>query len=1142
MRLPLFLKFSVLVVPLLLRGLVVNAQLPATSSVLATGEWYKISTCSEGIYRLSYEQLKSMGIPEPYPSNTFRLFGNGGAMLPEANRLPRQDDLRENSVEVVDGGDGVIQAGDYILFYAEPVNPWKYDVFSGRYLHETNLYSDSSYYFITFGQLPGRRIADAPVPSQNPDAEIYSTLHMDFHELDSLNLLRSGKQWFGEDFGTLTTRYFCFYIPDIEDSLNIRLSFLGRSTLKSAVTLSACGKQVSDSIWPIDGNINSDYARFCELNLNVDPQQDTVVVGVTYYKPEPAATGWLNFIEVTGKRSLEFHEPYMPVISRAGGVGVSRFHIASAAPSLRVWDVTAPGDVLNCPGQIAGGVFSFKTATPSDKRFLAFDGSTFQVPGLCGQIPNQNLHGMGPAGLLIIYHPEFELQAAQLAEMHSLRDGMMVGMAGTEQIFNEFSSGKQDVAAIRDFIRMFYKRYANDSTNRLRYALLLGDGSYDYKNRIPDNTNFVPAYQTQNSMLPTSSFVTDDFYALLDSTEGESPYGKLDIGVGRFPVSDVEEAATMTRKVMIYSSFADLQPDDGYGKPVSNLAPWRNTVCFVADDEDINLHIKQAEKMAFMVDSSDRELNVRKIYFDAFKQYVTPYGTRYPGASKAIDGQVEKGALIINYTGHGGEVGWAEELCLTMGQVEQYQNRYNLPVFITATCEFSRYDNPALTSAGEKLLFNEHGGSIALFTTTRVAYAHSNEIINRNLLRRLFESGGRSGIRFGEAIQQAKNMCGPGVYMQNFTLLGDPALSLAIPKYRVITTFIGTDSALVSSDTLRNRDVVTVKGYIADNDSNIVSGFNGELFPLVLDRPVQYATLANDPPNSSVYPFSMDDKVLFSGRAIVNGGEFSFSFFVPLDLSYGNGYGTISYYARSAEADAGGVADSICFFNDGTDDDTDSTGPQIEIFVGNRTFADGGSTGTTPVIWAVLHDTSSINCFGLGFGHDITAVVDGDVSNPIILNDRFSFYPDSYTRGEAAWSAGVFSYGSHTIKVTGWDLLNNPGEKEVTFNVVSPGDLGLGKVYNYPDPVQDHTWFYIEHNMSTRPMSVLIQVYNIQGQLAVTLSSDIPAGAFFPLRVYWNGEGNGGQKLDKGFYTYKVSLTDDSGRVMERADKLIIIK
>ncbi len=1118
----------------------------ATSSVLADGIWYKIGTTADGVYKLTYQNLIDLGLPEPIKSSDLRLYGNGGAMLPEPNAGFRCDDLIENAVYISDNGDGYINPGDYILFYGQSTTLWAYDPASLTFIHTKNLYADTAYYFITLKPGIAKRVTSYLNITAAADTSVDFFNDYQCHEIDSLNLLMTGKRWLGEVFGQTTIHNFTCIFPNVDKTNPAQAGFMvwARCQQASAFQISLNSNSAADTLLPIDGNINADYANTGLISMNFVPNSDTFNIQITYNKPDDGAIAWLDYFDINVRRNLVYNGNQLLFRTLATiGLPVCQFNIQNSGNTFRVWLPGMNGDVSEMNLTSASGITSFKANTDSLIGFVAFDDNNILTPALIGSIANQNLHAISQADLIIVTHPAFISQANSIADFHRNNDNMQVVVVTTNQIYNEFSSGKQDVTAIRDFARMIYMRGANDSINRLKYLLLLGDGSYDMKNRISPNSNYIPTWQTENSVLPTSSYVSDDFYGMLDSIEGgDITSGKLDIGIGRLPVSSINDADAMVGKIIRYGTKKDFLENSYENNLISNYDSWRNQFCVIADDEDGNLHLNQAERLCSSLDSLTKSVNIHKIYLDAYQEIHTTTGDTYPDVNDAVNKEMSQGTLMINYIGHGGEYGLAAEGILTMGDIGKYNNYYNLPVFVTATCEFSRYDNPSLTSAGERILLKPNGGGIALFSTTRVAYASSNEIINKNLIRVSFAKNTNGIIRLGDIVKQSKNRCGSGVYMQNFTLLGDPALSMAFPEYKVVTEHLKIDTIKAATDTLNNENVVEVSGYISDKSGNKQTWFNGSIYPCVYDKPAKCNTLANDPGLSYATSFYQQQSVLYRGNISVVNGEFTFSFFVPKDISFSDGYGKILYYAKNSEFDAGGVTDSLLLKNNGISTNPDILGPDILLYMGDRTFVPNGKTGPNPLFLAYLHDTSGINSCGLSLGHEITAVLDHENNATYYFDDNYIQDPDTYTSGKTSYQFSGLATGEHKITLKAWDLLDNSAEKELGFIVLDTEEVNLGGIYNYPDPVTDYTWFYIDHNLSNEMMFIKIMVYDITGKAVAEIDNTISSGEDKPVKVYWNACNANGEPLSKGFYTYTVSLSDKDGRIRQRSEKFVIIK
>jgi hypothetical protein len=835
-------------------------QIRAANSVLSSGHWYKMRVYESGVYMIDHARFVAMGFPSSVISDQIRIYGNGGEALPESNATVRPDDLTENAILIDDGGDGLFDnASDRIIFYGEGTKVWKYNDVAGEYSFSAHPYDTLSAYFITVGPGQGLRISDSPAVSGPSEKDIFSYDYLCYHERNDVNLLHSGKEWLGEDFRLQPDRNFVFDVPGVIDSLPARINvgFVARSFQPSTLDIVSGANSLTLNIPKTDAGQNTDYAKEAIAAMDIYPESTPIALQLNYNISDPNALAWLNYIRITAGASLNFTAPVTIFRAAASyGTSVVTYHLGNVHPQIQIWDVTNPLLPQRVSANIIGNTAVFKSHGDLLRSFIAFDGSSWLTTIDDGVVQSQNLHGMPTPDYIIITHENFTQQAERLADFHRQHNDLETVVVSTEEVYNEFSSGKKDVAALRDFVRMFYER-ESDPDARPRYLLLFGDGSYDPLERLHPHSDFVPTYQTLNSYTPTASYVTDDFFALLDPGEGQNAAGLPDIGVGRLTIKSTAEADLVIDKIIRYSATDDLTDTlnriSGSLPVVSNLSGWRNNISFIADDEDGNLHMKQADGISAVVDSLGYGV-IEKLYFDAFKQYTTPQGPRYPDINHAIQERIRKGALIVNYTGHGGETGWASENVLGLQDIFTWNNYFNLPVFVTATCEFSRYDDPGEVSAGEHILLHEKGGGIALFSTTRVAYAHSNEIINRFLLKSLFTVTDGKYPAMGDAMRNAKVMCGTGVYMQNFTLLGDPALKLACPAYRVITDSINGKAAAGFSDTVSNGQTISVSGHIEDFGNIVQIEFNGFMDVEVYDKPSRVTTLANDF-NNTPYTF-----------------------------------------------------------------------------------------------------------------------------------------------------------------------------------------------------------------------------------------------------------------------------------------------
>ena len=662
------------------------------NSVLANGTWYKLQVNATGIYKLSYADLQNMGINTgSVDPRNIRIYGNGGGMLPEANAVPRIDDLQENAIFVSGEADGQFNDGDYLLFYGESPDSWSYQVKDGLFHHTKNVYSDYTYYFLTYDNGPGKRIGSQSSDPQSANEIIDRFNDYAFYEKDDINLIKSGREWYDKDiFDITTSRQYSFSFPNLDDSnpAILEADIAARSTTGStSFTLSQGSQQVMTiPVASTSSDWLSVYGKKATKSGSLNPSGNSIEVKMVFNKNGHEATGYLNYLELNVMRHLTMSGAQMAFrsIIATKKDKIYEYNLASNGQQLSIWDVTSPSDIKNVIPAQTGSDYIFRVASDTlIHEFIAFDGSSFYSVISTGRIENQDLHGAGNFDYVIITHPNFLVQAEKLAEFHRRHDQFGVLVTTPDVVYNEFSSGAQDISAIRDFMKMMYDKAGSAKTPK--YLLLFGDASYDYKDRVQNNTNFVPSYESPESMDPVDSYVTDDYFVLLDQAEGQAAEGELDMGVGRFVVQTVAEAEGAVAKIEHYCENSDTVKND-----------WRNIISFVAEDWDNNLHLDQTEELTDIIEQNYKDYNVDKIYLDAYQAVSTPGGLRNPDVNDAINKRIAKGALIMNYTGHGGELGWAHERVLEIPDIKSWTNFNNMPAFMTATCEFSRIDDPSL--------------------------------------------------------------------------------------------------------------------------------------------------------------------------------------------------------------------------------------------------------------------------------------------------------------------------------------------------------------------------------------------------------------------------------------------------------------
>jgi hypothetical protein len=1099
----------------------------AENSVLASGEWYKMAVNSTGVHKLTYQNLLDLGIPvSSINPKHIRIYGNGGGMLPENSNHFRYDDLQENAIFVFGEQDGSFDQGDYILFYGQSPNLLKYSPQTGILKTEIHLYSDYTYYFITADLGEGKRIPlqnSTDIPANNFISEFHNAIH---HEMEEVNLIRSGRKWYGEVFDLTTTVVKDYNLPHLVDGSKLILSITAaaRSDVSSYFEVFVNNnKKIHLPILNTNStNPNTDFAREKSDTSHFYLSGSNLSVKVVFNKALSSSIGWLDFININYLQDLSFNGGQLAFrhLSTTQAGLVSEYVLAKANQNVTIWNVSNPMDVKRVNATLNNTEMHFVLQSESLQEFVAFDGTSFFTPQVIGKVPNQNLHGLGEFEMVILTHPDFTQEANRLAEHHASYDNMSVLVVETQPVYNEFSSGAQDITAIRDFMKMLYDK--GSPGKEPKYLLLFGNASYDYKNRIEKNSNFIPTWQSLQSLHPISSYINDDFYGLFDGPTDMM----IDVGIGRFVANTPAEAKVLVDKTIHYAVNTE-----------NVMGDWRNVICLVADDEDLNLHFSQAEELADTISAVKPEINLDKIYLDAYKQISTPSGSRYPDVTHDLTNRINRGALLIHYIGHGGEGGLAHERILTTADIQNWNNINNMPVFLTATCDFSPFDNPSRVSAGEMIALSPQGAAVALFSTTRATYAGANMQLSKNFYKYALMRTSGEYLRMGDILRFAKNATGNIENKSKFSLLGNPALHFAFPEHKVFLTQI-TDIHKQEIDTIQALLKVTISGEIHDYEGNKITGFNGVLYPTVYDKPTKMNTLGND---QGSYPavFYHQKSVLYKGKAEIKNGEWSFTFIAPKDLAYQYGFGKISFYAKDDATDGTGFYDQVVIGGYNQMAERDDKGPKIDLFMNNTDFAFGGLTDENPKMLAFVFDENGINTVGTGIGHDITVTLNGEKT--FVINDFYEAGMNDYKNGTITYPFYNLEDGKHTLSLKLWDVYNNSSTAYTEFVVASSGQMAMSTLLNYPNPFKTSTTFSFEHNQSDQPLRIEIQVYGMNGQLVKTIRDIYQTEGYKYKSHEWDGTADDGSKL-QGMYVYRLMLMNENGGVAQETNKLVILK
>ncbi len=1106
-----------------------NLHSYSASSALAQGKFVKIHITNSGVYKLTYEDLVSMGVD---PANV-RIFGYGGALLDQNFMNPKIDDLPENSIWMEKGSDGVFNAGDYILFYAKGVNDWIYDKSRSIFTHTVNYYSKYGYYFVSSDAGSGKKIIDktTEVPSGATINPVEEFADYQLHEKDLINLCNSGKEFYGEPFSDIVSYNFPFTFPNpvLSSLTTVKMDVAAASTVSSNFSLSLNGTQTKTLTVPQKTDDNYTQAVGTSGTYTFNAQNESFNFNVSYSKSNSTAVGYLNYLEINTRRQLKMSGSTMQFqnVDFLGQNTYNQYLLNSAGPNVKIWDITDPQNIGNMPTTNIGGKLSFTASGNTFSSYIAIDptaASSFAKPVIDDVVPNQNLHALAPVDMVIITNPQFLSQAQTLAQAHRDKDNLTVEVVTTDQVYNEFSSGTPDATAYRWMIKLLYDRAL--STNNIadipKYLLLFGRGSYDNRKLLSNSgDNLILTYQAENSLVITLSYVTDDYFGLLDDNEGtQVPSNLVDIGIGRFPVTTVQQATDVVNKTIGYMNN-------------QNKGSWKNQLCFLADDGDASLHAKQADSVAVSVTRKFPSYQVNKIYLDAYSQEVSASGQTYPLAKTRFMNLLRSGLFVFDYTGHAGPVGLANENILTVADVKALSNQH-LPIFIGATCDFLQYDEQQV-SGGEQVVLNPIGGGIGILSSARPVYASQNFTLNKFFCDNLFKKNQNGeNLRVGDVLAIAKNSIGSEINKLSYVYMGDPAVKLNYPsKYNILTSQVNQSTAF-GNDTLRAMSVATVKGYIADNAGVKVTGFNGTLRATVFDKLQRITTLNNEGDGAMTY--SDRPNTLFSGDAVVTDGSFTFSFMLPKDIKYNYGTGRINYYAQEKTdgSEAQGYFEN--FFVGGTVNDNvvDTIGPEVQLYLNSNNFVSGDKVNETPLVIANMNDIHGINTVGSGIGHDIMITVDEDPSQSYILNDYFQASANSYTEGSLNYKLPEMNSGKHTLTFRVWDLLNNSTTKKIDFEVVKGLTPQIFSVYNYPNPAKIGTEIKVVHDRPETILNTTVEIFDLAGRKIWSFSQSSANN------ISWNLTGSDGNRVKPGIYLYRVNIKTTNSDVTSKTNKILI--
>lgn len=1073
-------------------------------SVLAGGDWWRVAVQSTGVYRLTVADVPGL---EGADVETIGLYGGSGEMLSMQNAATPVDDLRPVAIEVHDAdGDGRFGSGDWLLFFGEGTDVWRYSTADRRWELKRHAYASSNHYYLTTTALEPLRIAKAEATAADTVINDYTAVAAVNNDLT--NVFHTGQVWVGEKFTvSSTTRSFTLSLPAVATGITLRYAMANVSSATGQFNVSTTGFSRTNAV-----SSSSVYSTILE---SVHGSAQSLTFTVKYTPGESTGEGYLDYIEMTGTVPLVLGGG-QTLVRNSRHLGSTAAFRYSGGNGLRVWDVTKAGEEREMT--LADGQWTDNTSVA--RQYVAFDGG-YLTPAAIAKIANQNLHGAAAADLVVVCHPRFVAQAQRLAMLHELLDGLETLVVTDQQVYNEFSYGKQDPMAMRSLLRHLRRQHPDHAP---RYMLLFGKATYDPRNLLGNSMPTLATYETAFSFDDDGvSYSSDDMMGYLDDDESGSASQSLDVSVGRLPAKDEAEANHMVDKIEGYMTRRDLGADAVSGN-------WRSFVALLADDADPSrvgdtIFAHSSEMTAKKINDGYPDINVERLYADAYHQQNNAIGSFYPELKHALTRRINNGCLLLNYIGHGSVQYIGTERYVEPTDIAAYANVDRLPLLVTSTCSYGFHDLIDEVCGAEAFLLAK-GGAIGVISATR-PISHI-ERFNTDVILYALDTANT----IGDALRMAKNRTAVSPCI---SLLGDPALHLSVPRNVVeVTNIDGHDVVETENDTATVLSQVTVRGEIRNSEGELMADFDGTVYPTVYDREMQCHTLANDNPGSEV-AFVQQKNVLYRGVAPVVGGRFEYTFMVPRDVAYQYAPGKLSHYAVSGYEHAAGSYKRLYFGGLNEEVVISETRPQIELYLGDESFRNGGLTDQSPLLVAHLFDSVGINAFGSGLGHDITAVIDGKPGSLTVLNDFYESDLNDLRRGTVRYPLEGIAPGNHTLTLKAWNIWGFSNTATIAFRVRTADTLEFCNMTVAPNPAKDYAVFRYETNGAASITSAVLQIYSPQGGLMYSTTPVVVPGSYVVGPVRWDLS-----QVSSGMYLARMLITTDDGATHQSTAKVIV--
>ena len=1118
----------------------------AVNSVLATGVWYKFPITTEGMYEITGQTLLSLGIPAETDPATIKIYGNGGFELPGDPTAPATDDLLQNAVLVSDVDiPHHLDPQDNIIFYAKGTRGWQYDPVAKRFNHYINHFTETNYYWLTYGGAPARQMQASQVGISASIYQPSTATGLYFREDELTNLLGSGQNWLGQSFVVGQTITDVQTLPELDVTQPVNYTFnLGAqsegystftvsehnayltSTTLDTVAVGTYSVQLSEQLSTasiIPAQVSSFTNQQSQLNF-------------LFTSYNSAGIGYIDWYEIAYQRFLKAQNDLLSfytsdtnavtqyVATGFSGGQITAFDVSQFDSVLILGDATLSGDTCAFHVQLTHG---------SAKEIYVVGSNGYSSVSGFTRVANQNIHGdTTTATNFIITHSDFASAAQRLQSFHNTPGNEYVPtvVLDVNQVYNEFGGGLPMPAAIRNCLKYFYERANGDTATTPRYVLLFGRGDYDYRRIVATGPEWIPPWETQESFDPIASYAVEDSFVIFDAS------GRGSMGIGRLTSETIDDANTMVDKIIEYST-----------NPV--IDPWKLQTTFVADDgyagpgvDDGFVHTNDAEGIAATVPPL---FNKDKIYLYAYTPVITSDGRRMPQVNQAIDNAINSGTLIMNFNGHGNPDLWCFEYVFVIEtDFPLLHNKGKYFFLVAATCNYAYFDEIGIQSGAELLVSLPGAGAIEVVSADRAVYEGENYELNSALYSFMFQLANDGSIlpqRFGDIMFKTKQVR-TDVNDQKYLLIGDPALHLAFPKMYAV---IDSVDHIANNQNIQLR-ALSNASFSATVLNSTSSPFDGTSFTQVfdVDKTVAISDVLDEGDGVFVpiaETFEIDGGVLFRGQENIVNNKMQANFIVPKDISYANSNGKINVYFSGEGVDGGAYTTNVVIGGTDSTAPHNTQGPKIQMYMNSRTFHSGDVVSANPTLIADLQDEYGINTSGGEVGHKLETWLDG-ATQSIDLTDYYKSSTGNFQQGTIEYQFLGISAGTHTLRLRAWDTYDNASIAEVIFSVLSSSGLQLTNVFNYPNPFSSSTLFTFQYN-DLGNLNVQVKIYTVAGRLIRTLQQIGVSSHSNTVQIPWDGRDRDGSPIANGIYLYKiVARTLDSKFSSEAVGKLTVLK